>query len=365
MPRARPLTDDIVRRLRVAAQLLHRPRRRSVAELVRHLGGVQAQVLSAAGLALRARTTGLKAEQVDRARLQDRSIVLTWAMRGTLHLIAAEDYGWLVPMVTEPSVANAHRRLKQEGVPADQPAKTVRLIARMLEREGPLIRAEIADRLRRQGIYTAGQAIAHLVWLAAAEGVICYGPDRDGAQCFVLVKDWLGNTKAMEREKALSELALRYLKTHAPAGPADLAFWSGIRMGDATRAWKSIANRLVEVETDRGKRWSLRTTRDQAPRGIVRLLPAFDEYLLGWRDREVAVSAEHRVKINRGGGWLHPVLLADGRVVATWGAKRTPKKVDIVIAPFARLTPAVRRRAAAEAEEIGGFLGLRAELVLA
>lgn len=90
-------------------------------------------------------------------------------MRGTLHLIAAEDYGWLVPLTTEPSLANAHRRLKQEGVHGDQPAKAVRLIAKMLEREGPLTRAAIADRLQQKGIQTAGQAIAHLVWLAAAQ----------------------------------------------------------------------------------------------------------------------------------------------------------------------------------------------------
>jgi DNA glycosylase AlkZ-like len=364
MPRAAPLSDDPVRRLRVAAQHLHRPRRRSVVELVTHLCGVQAQVRSAAGLALRARTTGLKAEQVEQARVVDRSIVITWAMRGTLHLIAAEDYGWLVPLVTEPSVANAHRRLKQEAVPADQPAKAVRLIARMLEREGPLTRAQIAERLRRQGIHVAGQAIAHLVWLAAAEVVICFGPDRDGDQCFVLVKDWLGETKPMERDKALAELALRYLKAHAPARPADLAFWSGIRMGDATRAWKSIADRLVEVETVRGTRWSPRAASKPAPSGTVRLLPAFDEYLLGWSDREVAVSAEHNAKINRGGGWLHPVVLANGRVVATWRAIRTPKKLNLEIAPFSRLTPVVGRGAAAEAEEVAAFLGVRFELTV-
>jgi len=107
--------------MRVTAQLLHQPRVRSVVDVVRNLGGVQAQVLSAAGLALRARTKGVKAQQVDRARTRDRSIVLTWAMRGTLHLIAAADYSRLIPLVTQPHVANAHRRLKQEGVPAGQP----------------------------------------------------------------------------------------------------------------------------------------------------------------------------------------------------------------------------------------------------
>jgi hypothetical protein len=329
------------------------------------LTGVQAQALSAAGLALRARTEGLTQEHVDRARLFDRSIVLTWAMRGTLYLIAAEDYGWLQPLVIEPRIANAYRRLKEEGVAADQPAKAVRLIARMLEREGPLIRSEIAERLRRQGIRTEGQAIAHLVWLAAAQGVFCYGPDRDGEQCFVLVRDWLGKPKPMEREAALAELTVRYLTAHAPATPADMAFWSGLRLTDVRRAWTAIQDRLVAVETDRGTLWSLRSHERPAPRGLVRLLPAFDEYLLGWRERDLIASAEHWSGVNRGGGWLHPVVLHDGRLVATWRMERGSKTLTIEIQPFDPLPPAVRRGVASEADGIAAFLNSSADLVFA
>jgi winged helix DNA-binding protein len=348
--------------MRVAAQLLHQPRSDSVVDVVRNLCGVQAQVLSAAGLALRARTNGLKAQQVDRARTRDRSIVLTWAMRGTLHLVAAEDYPWLIPLVTEPHVANAHRRLKQEGVLAGQPDEAVRHIAQMLKREGPLTRKEIAEHLKRLGIHTAGQAIAHLVWLAAAQGLICYGPDRDGEHCFVRVEDWLGKSRPVAREKALANLAVRYLNAHAPATPRDLVFWSGIRMVDAKRAWTLIGDRLHEVETPSGPCWTLRSTPAQAPPGIVRLLPAFDEYLLGWKDREFAVAGEHRTKINRGGGWLHPVVLADGRAVGTWRTKQTPKKLRIELEPFGPLTPAVKRGAAKEASDVAEFLGMPVEL---
>ena len=172
-------------------------------------------------------------------------------MRGTLHLIVAEDHAWLVPLVIEHRIANAHRRLRQEGVTGEQPSKAVRSIERMLAREGPLLRSEIAERLRRRGIRTEGQAIAHLVWLAAAEGVICYGPDRDGERCFVLVRDWLGPPETkMDPEAALKELAVRYLRSHAPAAPADLAAWSGIAPGDARRAWRGAQDRLVEVPTE-------------------------------------------------------------------------------------------------------------------
>ena len=314
-------------------------------------------MLVAAGLALRARTEGLTAGGVDRARLRDRSIVLTWAMRGTLHLVAAEDYGWLVPLVTEPSIANAHRRLKQEGGAADHPAKAVGLIEQMLQREGPLTRGEIAERLSRHRIRTEGQAIAHLVWLAAAQGVICLGPDRGREQCFVLVRDWLGEPKPVDHDAALAELAVRYLTAHGPAQPVDLAFWSGVRLSDAKRAWNGIEDRLVEVRTARGARWMLRSQKEKAPQGMIRLLPTFDEYLLGWEDREFAVSAQHWKNVNRGGGWLHPVIVVDGRVLGTWGTEGTAKGLRLRIRAFAPLAPASSLGIRTETEDVGRFLG--------
>ncbi len=318
-------------------------------DLVRHLTGVQAQVLSAAALALQVRSEGLTQAAVDRARLRDRSIVLTWAMRGTLHLIPAEDHGWLVPLLTEPRIANAHRRLKQEGVPEAHWDRAVRAIERTLT-GGPATRAEIASTLRRRGIRTEGQAIAHLLWLASSSGALCQGPDRDGQPAFVLARDWLAEPRTRDRDAALAELAVRYLRAHAPAAPEDLAHWSGLRMTDARRGWAAIEDRLQEVATARGARWSLRDQRELAPRGLVRLLPAFDEYLLGWKDRDLVGPAAAWKTINRGGGWLHPVVLADGRALGTW--RRADDAGGLELHPFGRLAPAVRRAAEREAKRL-------------
>ena len=280
------------------------------------------------------------------------------SMRGTLHLIAADDHAWLVPLVIERRIANAHRRLRQEGVTGDQPAKAVRLIERMLVREGPLLRAEIAERLQREGIRTAGQAIAHLVWLAAAEGTICYGPDRDRERCFVLVRDWLEPpaTKKTEPEAALHELVVRYLRAHAPAEPADLAAWSGIASTDARRAWRGIEDRLVEAPTDRGPRWTLRRAMPLPSNEVVGLLPAFDEYLLGWKDRQLIASASCWKTIQRGGGWLHPVVFVDGKAMGTWSSERTTDGLRVDVSPFEPLGPNLRRRIDEDARDIGRFL---------
>jgi hypothetical protein len=334
-------------------------------EVVRHLLGVQAQVLSAAGLALGARTDGLTSESVERARLEERSIVLAWMMRGTLHLVAAEDYAWLQPLVVEPRIANSQRRLRELGLAADQVTRATRAIERMLERDGPLGRGQIMERLRRQRVPAQVPAVGvHLLWLAESTGRVCHGPVRDRERCFVLVRDWIGNPTPMDRDAALAELAARYLAAHGPASPADLASWSGLRARDAGRAWRAVEDRLVEVRAPGTTLWALGSLREEAPPRTVRLLPNFDEYLLGWKDRAFVAEPEQWKRVNKGGGWLHPVVLVDGRAVGTWKGERTPRRFSARVSPFGSLSARVRTQVSAEARRLGEFVGTAAEVSL-
>jgi Winged helix DNA-binding domain len=324
--------------------------------------GVQAQILSAAGLALRVRTEGLTAARVDRARLRDRSIVLTWAMRGTLHLVAEEDVGWLTDLTVASNPGSSNRRLREMGVGPDQTTRGVRAIERMLDREGPLTRNEIGERLRRRGLPTEGQILPHLLWLAAARASVCFGPDREGQRTHVLVRDWLGAPGLMDRDTALAELAVRYLRSHAPATPTDLSSWAGIGVSDAKSGWRAIEGRLVEVATARGRMWRLRSRESEAPPGLVRLLPSFDEYLLGWKDRSPVARPEHWRKIHPGAGWYHPAAVVDGRGTGTWKTVRGPEVTRIEVRPFTRPSPSVRRGLQAEAEALSRYLRTPAEL---
>jgi hypothetical protein len=316
MPKPIELSDDNLRRARVASQHLHRPRRRSATELVRHLLGVQAQIYSAAVQALQARTEGLTAEAVDRARLRSRSIVRTWAMRGTLHLITAEDHAWLVPPLMDRPLKHSHRRLHQMGMRLAEAGKAVRMIARMLEREGALTRPEIVKRLKSKGVrMTDRQIPAHLLFLASSDGGIVQGPSQGKEPSYALTRDWIRKSKRLPREKALAELAVRYLRAHQPAEPVDLSFWAGISMPDARRGWKAIEDRLVEVNALGHTMWALKGKLDEAPKGVKRELPSFDEYLLGWKDRGFIADKAAWRKINPGAGWYHPALLADGKAI--------------------------------------------------
>jgi hypothetical protein len=326
----RTLSAEDVRRARVAAQLLHRPRTAGVAGVVARLLAIQAQDIHAAPLAIRARSRGLTAADVDRARA-DRSVARAWGPRGTLHLIAAEDLDWVVPLLVPPMVTHSLRRLRQEGVTGTE-EKLVRAAAKALAGQGPLSKAELGERLRKGGIPARGQAIVHLAFLAAAHGLAVLGPDRRGKPTYVHAADWLGRPvgAAFDRDRALAELARRYLAAHAPAGPDDLATWSGLPLRDAKAAFAAVADSLTEVRwSDRPQPGTLAEPahailwrpRRGGPRPAsvpAALLPAFDEYLLGWRDRTLIVDPGRWRLIAPGGGMISAAVLADGRIAGTW-----------------------------------------------
>jgi hypothetical protein len=331
---------------RLRAQLLTGPPGRDPAAVARRLLAVQAQDARGARLAIRARTAGLGAGDVDRA-LDDRSLVITWLNRGTLHLVGREDYFWLHALTTPPLLTGNARRLAQEGVGPDAAERGVDAIERSLAHEGPLTRYELRERLASAGVRTEGQALIHLLALASNRGLVLRGPMIGRHHAYVLVRDWLGPAKLVDRDRALAELARRFLAGHAPADDRDLARWAGLPLRDARAGLAAIAPELVQ--RDDGLVELPAVERDLDP-PAPRLLGAFEPVLLGWRSRELIVG-RHRPLIMTG-GMFRPFALVGGRAAATW--RLTAGAVSIE--PFAELAPAVQAALRADADDVVRFL---------
>ena len=340
--------DRAVTAERCAAQWLSGDPAGSAEEVARRLLAVQAQDPHGARLAVRARSAGLSAADVDSA-LARGSLVVSWLNRGTLHLVCAEDYWWLHPLTTPQVRAGNARRLAQEGVPPGDAERAVTTVRDALAADGPLTRSRLRERVAAAGVRTEGQALVHILLLASIRGLIVRGPVVGRDQAFVLARDWLGAPPAaLGREAALGELARRYLAGHAPATDRDLARWAGIGLRDARLG---LARGGAVQRPDGLAELPGNPRRAVATLPPPRLLGAFDPLLLGWASRDPIIGPHrHIVTVN---GLFRPFALVDGRAVATW----TINAGQVVLTPFAVLDPKTQAALNTDAADVTRFLG--------
>ncbi|MGX2995360.1 winged helix DNA-binding domain-containing protein [Streptomyces sp. JNUCC 64] len=350
---------ESVRGLRARAQALAGGVREDSAEaVVRRVFAVQAQDATAADLGIRVRGRDLTARAVRTAYEEERSIVRNWYLRGTLHTIPSDDAHWVLRLLAPRLLAASGHRYQQLGLVDELRQRADRLIRRVLAAHGPLTRAELTERLTTLGVPPDGQAPFHLIRHAALTGVLCHGPRRAGEATYVLLDDWLPATGSLRREgdDALTELVRRYLAAHGPAAPEDFATWSGLPVTWARRAWKTLARSGVITEYGA---WTVLAGRAGELPGPsdgpdVRMLPAYDGYLIGYRTRELSVPAPHQARVWPGGGLIRPTVLADGLAVATW--TRGPGSRSVQVDPFEPVPPRTERGVDGEKEAVVGFL---------
>ncbi len=309
---------------------------------------VQAQDPRGARLAIRARSTGVSVSDIDRALNRERALVITWLNRGTLHLVRTVDYPWLQTLTTPPLLTASARRLGQEGVTPAAADRAVRIIERSLREDGPLLRGQLQERVTRAGIRTEGQAMVHLLFAAAVRGVAVRGPMNGREQAYVHVEEWLGPMPTVDRARALTELARRYLAGHGPSTDRDLARWAGLPLRDARAGLAAVARELIE-RPDGLVDLAARTPPAPLPR--PRLLGAFEPLLLGWRARDFILGGHEPDVVS--GGVFRSFVLIDGVARGTW------KLVDggVSIAPFAPLADRDAAALRADATEVLSFLG--------
>ena len=332
---------------RFVAQGLAGPPARSASAVAERLLAVQGQDPRGARLAVRARSEGLTAADVDRALSEERSLLITWLNRGTLHLVRSEDYPWLHALTTPPLFSSATRRLSQEGVPPDAAERGVTTIERSLAEEGPLTRQQLRERLDSAGVPTDGQALIHLLFLATLRGIGVRGPMMGKEHAYILVSDWLDPAEPVDRDVALAELARRYLVGHAPANDRDLARWAGLPLRDARAGLGAIASELVERD-DGLVHLAAHVPVAEVPE--PRLLGAFDPVLLGWTSREQILGPHtHLVTLN---GIFRPFAMVKGRAAGTWKLNRG----KVTVEPLDRITKKASAALEADAADVERFM---------
>jgi hypothetical protein len=323
--------------------------------------GLQAQDPGAARLGVRARSGAADEAAVLDAVGVERSVVRTWLMRSTVHLVAAADLRWMTTLFG-PAMERAHRaRWRQLGITEPLVEAAVPQVRELLDGRG-LTRREIAAELAARGIRLAddGQAATHLLAALSARGLTCRGPDQGRDAAFVLIDDWVAPGAADSTAPAAdpdpdpgelaAELARRYFRAFGPATAADFTAWSGLPSGAAIAL---IRDELTEVSFDGRRGWTLGRVE---PSPGFRLLPMFDNYLLGYRDRTAMLDPgmQDRVYV---GGIIKATVVCDGRVIGRWRLDRSSRSVTALVTPFERFIRRHHEELDRERADLERFLG--------
>ncbi|MDQ5828115.1 MAG: winged helix DNA-binding domain-containing protein, partial [Chloroflexota bacterium] len=305
-------------------------------EVVRWLGAIQAQdylqSLWAIGLRLRSATV----TDIEQA-IFDGKIIRTWPMRGTLHFVPPEDAKWRLKLSASRMLAKDGRRLTQLGLDEEIIERCKELFYDALKGNRRLSRPDMMTLLEEAGISTENQRGYHILWYVSQSGLICLGPMQDKQQTFVLLDEWVPNSRELSREESLAELTRRYFASHGPATVHDFAWWAGLTVAEARSGLEAAIPGLISEKIDGKEYWMT----SDAPghkaydKSSVHLLPGFDEYLLGYKDRGAVLTVEDAPKVVPGkNGVFLPTIVVGGRVVGTWKRRLKKNSVDITLSPF-------------------------------
>src|ERR687894_448880 len=335
--------------------------------------GLHAQVMSSAELILWARVEDLEPGMVGEALWEHRSLVKTWAMRGTLHLLPADELPtWVAAQGVLKPRHHAKSWQKYYGLTYEEAEAMLAAIPEALDGR-MLTREELAQEVGRiMGSEEIGgklrDGFGALLKPSALRGNLLFAPSVGRNVRFARPDQWLPGWEPAETEAAVREIVRCYLSAYGPATREEFARWFGTTSpAQAGRLIEGLGEEVAPVEVEGVAAWMLaehvQEAEEAEPAGVVRLLPAFDQYVVAApRDREAVLPEALKGRVYRQQGWLSPILLVDGRMEGVWRHERKGDRLVVGIEPFADQPGWVRRAAEEEGERLARFVGGELEL---
>jgi len=333
------VTRNVIGRLRLVAQGLLGPAFDSPPEAVRWMTAMQAQDLKAALWAVGMRVRGANVDTV-RAALDDGSVVRSWPMRGTLHLLAPEDLRWILDITADRllrGMGSRHRELQIDVRDVDIVRDTA---LQLVSGGGAATRQELFEAFERAGQSTAGQRGIHLLGILCQRAWLVQGPLVGNQQLIKAFDEWIPKSRELSRAEGVAELLLRYMLSHGPATERDFAWWSGTPVTEVRSAMALVKDQLAALEFDGSSYWMSPATAALLDDGVpgqrsLLALPGFDEFLLGYTDRSLVLPPEHAGKVVPGGnGMFKKTIVSGGEVIGTWATKGNGRTAAVVPEPF-------------------------------
>jgi hypothetical protein len=342
---------------RLSSQRIEGKKYEKPEEAVRWMGAMQAQNYNHALWAIGQRLQSGTSTLVEQA-IAEKKIVRTWPMRGTLHFIAPEDVRWMVQLSAERVMSSNKGRLKQLELDEALLESCKVIFYHALKKGRPLSRPFLMSLLEESGISTQNQRGPYILWHASQTGQICQGPMQANQQTFVLIEDWAPEAKELSRDESLYELAGRYFQSHGPATVQDFSWWSGLTVADAKRGLEAAKSQFINIKSGTKEYWAAPDQTDLDHSGI-QLLPGFDEYLLGYKDRTAVLPEKFSSMVIPGkNGIFLPTIVDNSQIVGTWKKEAKKTAIELVLNLFGPLEEWSAEKASKSAEAYCQFLGL-------
>lgn len=320
------MTDSLITQHRLTSQAIHQSTFSNPTDVVAWFGAMQGQDFLAAKWAVGLRLPSATDTTIE-AAIANRSIIRTWALRGTLHLVAASDVRWILDLLRPRLHRLSDSYLRKLDIGMADLTKIYDVLNQTLQGQRELTRSELKNTLEQTRIKNI--PINLLLCRAAFDGLICCGVRRGSENTYTLLDEWVPATRTLEVDEALAELTKRYFMSHGPATIQDFVWWSGLTVADAKSGIDAVQSQLTQESINGQTYWKanpIPVTPDLSL--AVHLLPSFDEYLVGYKDRSAALgSLDFNQVSSAGNGIFFPIVLINGRVVGTW--KRTLKKESV------------------------------------
>ncbi len=335
------------------------------------MGAIQAQDYQAALWAIGLRCKeGTTKSDVESA-IASKKIIRTWLMRGTIHFASSSDILQMLQLFGPRLIKTGKLRDSHLGLSPEIIKKVESLFSKALEGGNQLKRSEMYKIMEKGGVPHSNNIGYHMLYRAAWDGIICFGLHEGKEATFSLLEDSTPKQYKFDREKALKDLAIRYFNSHGPATLEDYVWWSGLKVSDAKLGMEMVKSRLSAEEAG-GKTYYMprETAKSKETAQSLFLLPAFDEYIISYKDRSQLLDNANTQKLLRSGkvAFIHsngvflPTIVIEGKVVGTWRRELRKGKLEIILNQFAKISQEHRKLISDEAERYGRFFEIDAKL---
>ena len=321
------------------------------ADVVRWFGAMQAQDFEGAKWAVGLRMRNATNEIIEKAYNQGK-ILRTHLLRPTWHFVAADDIRWLLELTAPRVNIKAGPNYRKYELDAATFKRSNRAFTNALRGGKHLTRRELRSVLNQSGVASDDSIrLVHILLRAELDAVICSGPIVNNQMTYALFDERVPATKALDRDEALAELTRRYFRSHGPATLQDFVWWSGLTVADARHGIalndRDLKERVVE----------------ERAKPLAHILPAFDEYVVAYKDREPVVHPNDRKPSLTMQNLLGPIVIVEGRIAGTWKRTNDKNTATISLSPSRALTKSERLAIAKAVDRYAAFLGRPAQIV--